>query len=189
MQAVLCSNGRMTKFMLHLVKNKLLLMLVVNCCDRRNIKCLCFHLVTLKKLIHFTVLTVNKNFFRTFSSCTETNTSCSFRSNSRSILFVENGARWAGTASAELARLVREVSWEERGDKPALKERKMVIKAKGRPVALRNRTRALNCQFTFSQLTMSLFAVKMKTTLFWRLHQRIKIGIFLVTSSTCLRIL
>ena len=48
--------------------------------------------------------------FRTFSSCTETNTSCSFRSNSRSILFVENGARWAGTASAELARLVREVS-------------------------------------------------------------------------------
>ena len=71
---------------------------------------LCFHLVTPKKLIHFTVLTVNKNVFRTFSSCTETNTSCSFRSNSRSILFVENGARWAGTASAELARLVREVS-------------------------------------------------------------------------------
>ena len=70
--------------------------------------------------------------FRTFSSCTETNTSCSFRSNSRSILFVENGARWAGTASAELARLVREVSWEERGDKPALKERKMVQQKEGR---------------------------------------------------------
>ena len=70
--------------------------------------------------------------FRTFSSCTETNTSCSFRSNSRSILFVENGARWAGTASAELARLVREVSCEERGDKPALKERKESTPRKGR---------------------------------------------------------
>ena len=37
MQAVLCSNGRMSNFMLDVVKNKLLLTLVVNCCDRRNI--------------------------------------------------------------------------------------------------------------------------------------------------------
>lgn len=37
MLAVLCSNGKMSNFMLDVVKNKLLLMLVVNCCDRRNI--------------------------------------------------------------------------------------------------------------------------------------------------------
>lgn len=109
MQGILCSNGSISNFILDVVKNKFLLMLVANCCDRRYIIRLCFHLVTPKKLIHSAKSQQVYN-FRTFSSCTETNTSCSFRSNSRSILFVENGARWAGTASAELARLVREVS-------------------------------------------------------------------------------
>ena len=132
MQAVLCSNGRMSNFMLDVVKNKLLPMLVVNCCDRRNIimallpSCNTEEADTLHRAKSKQVY-----IFRTFSSCTETNTSCSFRSNSRSILFVENGARWAGTASAELARLVREVSWDERGDKPALKERKEAAPRKG----------------------------------------------------------
>ena len=37
MQAVLCSNGKMSNFVLDVVKNKLLLITVVNCCDRRNI--------------------------------------------------------------------------------------------------------------------------------------------------------
>ena len=60
MQAVLFSTGRMSDFMLDVVKNKFLLMLVVNCCDRRNIIWLCFYLVTPKKLIHFTVLKANK---------------------------------------------------------------------------------------------------------------------------------
>ena len=35
-------------------------MLVVTCCDRKNIIWLCFYLVTLKKLIHFTGLKVSK---------------------------------------------------------------------------------------------------------------------------------
>ena len=46
-------------------------------------------------------------------------------------------------------------------------ERKKNGKAKGRPVALRNGTRAIYCQFTF-QLAVSHFAEKMKTTLFSR---------------------
>ena len=110
MQAVLCSNGKMSNFMLDVVKNKLLLMLVVNCCDRRNIIMALLPSCNTKEADTLHRTNSKQECFRTFSSCTETNTSCSFRSNSRSILFVENGARWAGTASAELARLVREVS-------------------------------------------------------------------------------
>lgn len=39
---------------------------------------------------------------------------------------VENDARWAGAPSAELARLVRDVSCEEPGDNPALKKKKKI---------------------------------------------------------------
>ena len=68
----------------------------------------------------FNIFPVTGQWLRTFSSCTETNTSCSLRSNSRSNLLVENGVRWAGAPSAELARLVRDVPCEEPGDNPAL---------------------------------------------------------------------